>query len=1143
LGERDPALSQPLCGVTKADVQALQLKLNNSMKKKILRQLIMLSKRLMYGFFIQLFMCSVLLANTGKAQRKTIEEVTLSIDLRDKTLLQFFRHVEAKTDFKFTYNNDLVDLRQKVTVEERDLSLYKVLETVSRQIDLYFVQVNDNIHVKSPTNGKGVTVEMEHVKDVAVSGTVTDANSQPIPGVTVFITGTNIGTATDINGKYSITVPEGSELVFSFVGYETQKIALGGRTIINVTLREDMASLDEVVVVGYGTQKIREVTSSIAHLDESDFPQGAVYQSPLQLLSGRIAGLAVSRANGGDPTAGVEIQLRGVSSIRGSNAPLVVVDGVPGGSLSAIPPESIESISVLRDGSAAAIYGTRANAGVIIITTKQGVPGKQEITYSSYLYTERYANKPSMINSEKYRSLISEWANSDDDYLREAAAPMVDYGHDTDWFDVITQSAISQVHNLSMSGGSEHTRYFGSFNFRDQNGLIKRTGKSEINGKLSLIHTEIDGRLTVNLNLSNTFITAHPFDGNIMEQAYKRNPTMPVYNSDPSLTSYLYNPSGELFEISGYRAPNPIGLIEQFDRDNRSAVFLGSGKVSFEFIPGLIGSVLGAYERLNATNNFYESKDSWSSWNETQAGGSASKTSSLVESKTLESTLNYDFEIGGNHKFSALVGYSFQEQIDENFGAANRTFLSDLFKTNNLGAGLQISRGSFATPVSSSKSSNRLIAGFARVNYNYQEKYLFSASIRREGSTRFGIDNKWGNFPAVSAGWRISGEEFMANSSVITELKLRAGYGVTGNQGIPNYLSLSRLNRSGFMLYQGEWIPGYSPSSNPNPNLRWEKKSEANFGVDVTFFKNVSLTLDLYDRTTKDLLFEYRVPVPPNIFERTWANVGSINNKGIELSVSATAISKEDFIWQPSFNISFNSNKLVSLSNDLYEQSDLRLALPNAGVFGLSDETIYRVEEGKPIGNIYTWEHAGFSEQGEWLVWNADNTEKILPTQANYEDRRVTGNGVPKSWFGFNNTIIYRDFDLQLSLRGALGFELLNMIHLHRARINMLPANIPVRTLDEPALLQSRSLQNYLDSYWVEKGDYVKLDNLALGYTIPVKGVHNLRVYLSGQNLLTITKYKGEDPEHSIVGLIPSHDDYWNYPKTRTYSAGLNLKF
>jgi hypothetical protein len=383
----------------------------------------------------------------------------------------------------------------------------------------------------------------------------------------------------------------------------------------------------------------------------------------------------------------------------------------------------------------------------------------------------------------------------------------------------------------------------------------------------------------------------------------------------------------------------------------------------------------------------------------------------------------------------------------------------------------------------------------------------------------------------------------MSNSKVFTELKLRVGYGVTGNQGIPNYLSLSRLSRSGFMLYQGNWIPGYSPSSNPNPNLRWEKKSETNFGLDVTFFKNISFTLDLYDRTTKDLLFEYRVPVPPNIFERTWANVGSINNRGIELSVNATAISKENFTWYPSFNISFNSNKLVSLSNDLYEQSDLRLALPNAGVFGMSDETIYRVEEGKPIGNIYTWEHAGFSENGEWLVWNAANTEKILPTEANYEDRRVTGNGVPKSWFGFNNAFVYRDFDLQISLRGALGFELLNMIHLHRAKINTLPGNIPVRALEEPTLFKSRDLQNYLDSYWVESGDYVKLDNVSLGYTIPIKGVDNFRVYISGQNLLTITQYQGEDPEHSIVGLIPSHDDYWNYPKTKTYSAGLNITF
>ncbi len=978
----------------------------------------------------------------------------------------------------------------------------------------------------------------------AVEGTVVDQDGEPLIGVNIQVKGTNMGASTDIDGKFTLVdIDENAVLVVSYIGYQTQEVPVSGKSNLSIVLLSDSQLLDEVVVVGYGTQKIREVTSSVAHLNERDFPQGAIYQSPLQLLSGRIAGLAVSRANGGDPTAGVQIQLRGVSSIRGSNSPLIVVDGVPGGSLSAIPPESIESISVLRDGSAAAIYGTRANAGVIIITTKQGIPGSPEITYSSYLYTERYVNKPEVLSGERYRQVKNDWTNSEDPFFREIAAPMIDYGYNTDWFDVISQNALSQVHNISMSGGTESTRYYGSFNFRDQNGLIKRTGKNELNGKLSLRHSELDGRLSVNLNLSNTFITANPFDGNIMEQAFKKNPTLPVYNTDPSLESYLYNPNGTFFEISGYRNPNPLGLIEQFERENRSAVFLGSGKVSFEFLPGLIGSVLGAYERIDGTNNYYESRDSWDSWNSTQADGTASKSSSLGESRTLETTINYDFNLSPDHNFSTLLGYSFQESINESFSAANRTFLSDKFETNNLGAGLQISRGSFSNPVSSSKNSNRLIAGFARINYYYQEKYMFSASIRREGSTRFGADNKWGNFPAVSAGWRISGEEFMADNQVINDLKLRVGYGVTGNQGIPNYLSLSRLSRSGFMLYQGEWIPGYSPSSNPNPNLRWEKKSETNIGIETTIFNLISLTVDLYDRTTKDLLFEYRVPVPPNIYERTWANVGSINNRGIELSISSFAISNENFTWNSSFNISYNKNKLISLSNDLYEQSDLRLDMPNAGVFGLSGETIYRVEEGEPIGNIHIWEHAGFTADGNWLVWDATNTNKISPTEASFEDKRVVGNGVPKSWLGFNNSFMYKGIDLQVSLRGAMGFELLNAIHLHRAKPNTLPAQIPLRALEDPELSQVRDQRNYLDSYWVEKGDYIKLDNVSLGYTIPLRGIDNLRVYVSGQNLLTLTKYQGEDPEHSIAGLIPSYDDYWNYPRTKTFSAGLNVKF
>ncbi|MEZ5103356.1 MAG: TonB-dependent receptor [Draconibacterium sp.] len=1066
----------------------------------------------------------------------------LSLNMQKSTIKEVLQKIESLSEFRFIYQNEQVDLNKKVNAQFKDEKVENILNYLFEQEEIeYSITSNNLILIKSRKDQSNRNIpDGKDIQQKIVTGKVTDSSGQPLPGVTVILKGTTNGTVTNSNGEYSLSnLPDNAILLYSFVGMKTAEVVVNNQTIINITMEEETIGIEEVVAVGYGTQERRRVTGSIATVKEEDFMQGAVYQSPLELISGRIGGLAISRSQGGDPTSDVEIQLRGASSINGTLSPLIIIDGVPGGYLNAISPENIASIDVLRDGSAAAIYGTRATNGVIIITTKKGIPGEPEIKYSAYAYSETWFNKPRILTSNEYRHYKEVFANSGDPFLEERAYAMIDFGGNTDWFDVISRNAISQVHNLSMSGGSESTQYYGSLNYRDQQGMIKNTAKNVINGTLSLSHRALEDRLTFQLSLNNSFIKSNPYEDDVRYQAITRNPTQLVYNDGTS----TLNPDGIFWEEPGFNVPNPLGLIEQYKKNNEDARFLGQMQISYELLKGMKFSVNGSYQRSNQITGIYEEKDSWSSLNNTSYDGVASRSAYKEEIKTIEPMINYRTLFRDLHQVEALIGYSYQDFVEESFRASNRTFITDAFSYNNLGAGQAISEGKYANPVSSYKSSNKLIAFFGRMNYSYNNKYMLSLSLRHEGSTKFGKDNKWGNFPAISAGWNINRERFMESVSFINDLKLRFGYGVTGNQGISSYLSLQQLGTSGYMFYNGKWIQGYAPVSNANPNLRWEKKIENNLGFDIGLFNNIVVNVDLYNRKTTDLLYEYAVPVPPNLYGTTWANVGKISNKGIEMTFVASPISGKEFSWKTNFNISYNKNMLVSLSDENYDHSYLMLEMPNGMAYGFGGETAYKIEEGEPLGNIYGWEFAGFSEDGKWQVWNETRTEKIHPSTATFDDKKIIGNGMPKSYIGFINNFAYRRFDLAIALKGALGFEILNILDLGYENLGLLPANIPLTAITDPEISKLRDVRNYITSYHVEPGDYIKIDNVTLGYSIPTKVFKQFRVFASGKNLFCFTKYTGEDPEQKISGLMPGYDDMWSYPKVKTFSVGLNINF
>ncbi len=1041
------------------------------------------------------------------------------VTYKGNSFVELLRQMEEKSDFYFFYQKEDFDKLTDISIDAKNATVMEVLDEVLKGTSLDYKVVDRYVIIRKAGESRAENLQQA----LKVSGRVTDSSGGSLPGVSIIIKGTTIGIITDANGNYSlVNVPADATLVFSFVGMKTQEIAVAAQTKINVTMQEETIGIEEVVAIGYGTVKKEEVTSSISKVSREDFNQGAIASSPLQLVQGKIPGLAIQRAYS-DPNSDVSIQLRGVSTVAGDNEPLIIIDGFPGGKLSTIAPEDIESIDILRDGSAAAIYGTRGTNGVIIVTTKRGTRGKSEIIYSGYM-TYEMPKFPDLLSGDEYREEAQELKNSDNSSKQSTGESMLDYGGNTDWLDAITRSPISQVHSISLSGGNNSTNYSASLNYSDHKGVLKRSEKNAIKSRLNIEHSAFNDRLKLIFNLSASSQKFNPSDYGVYQAALMRNPTLPVYNED-----------GSFYETRGWSDYNPVALIEQRDRDNQATQIIGNAKISFEVFPGLIAAARGGMQKNQTLEGYYDYKGSAPS---VEGGyeGSASRTTFQEMERVLETTFNYSKLLNDIHRFEILGGYSYEDFAYEGFSAGNSYFITDQYTYNNLGAGDYLSDGK--ATMSSFKNESKLIAFFGRTIYSYKDKYLLTASIRREGSSKFGKNNKWGTFPAVSLGWRITEEPFMQSINWLNNMKIRAGYGVTGNQGTDPYTSLMRLTTGGRMLYNGKWIQGVTAASNANPDLKWETKHELNFGVDMTLLNNrFTSSIDLYKRITKDLIYTYSVATPPNLYNETTTNVGEISNKGIELSMNAIPIQKKDFQWILDFNISYNSNKLVSLSNDEYP-FDYKDIL-EVNTLGLSNVTTYRLEEGKPIGNMYGYIFAGFSDEGEWLYYD-QNGEVIERDNVTEDDKQVMGNGLPKIYSNLTSSIRYKNFDLSFMLRGVFKFDIYNLLsltHKNAAQLpyNVLDSSLDINLFDTPAY----------NSYYIEKGDFIKLDHVSLGYTFKIKNefIKNTRIYVSGQNLCTITDYSGVDPEVEINGLGPGFDKRTGYPRTKTFSVGINVTF
>lgn len=951
-----------------------------------------------------------------------------------------------------------------------------------------------------------------------VEGTVLDEIGSPLPGVTVIIKSTTIGTITNFEGYFSLDAKEGDIVSISFIGYKAYDIkVVSGMTKQQIQLEPDFIGLNEVVAIGYGTQRKGDVTSAVASVKDEDFLAGNT-QSAADLIKGKIAGLVITKASG-DPNAEASINLRGMVSLEGNASPLVLIDGIPG-DMGTVSSENIASIDVLKDASAAAIYGTRGASGVILITTKSGRRDeKPTVNYSGYITTSEFYKK-------------ADFMDSDD--IRAGKTVFKDKGWDTDWVKGISQDAYTQNHSLSVTGGTKNASYSANVSYRQEEGIIQSTGNDELKMSFDVNQYFLNDVLKVNLNLVKG---VHKHDISDPSYAYRqaviRNPSSPVYDTDGSYS--------EDFSVLQYY--NPVAILNEKIGENRSEWTRMTGNITAEPISGWKTNLMVATHRSFSNDKSYTTSKYYTATTNNRQG-EAFQSSYNSQTDFIELTSRYDKNMG-EHRFSALAGYSYQKSSGESFWASNYGFPTDYYLYNSLGNGTALNKGKAG--MGSDKNEHKLIGFFGRVSYGFANKYNILASIRHEGSSKFGDNNKWGTFPSVSLGWTLSNEQFMQTFSWLDNLKLRAGYGVTGV--IPNdpYQSLSRYSYSSGNYFDGsEWKKGLGAISNPNPDLKWEKSGEYNVGLDLSVFNDrVSATVDYYDKTTTDMLYWYSVPVPPNLYTSTLANVGKMTNRGIEVMVNLVPVKSKNFEWVSNVTLSHNENKLVSLSNDLYETENYMLTAYASDPISLPT---HRVELGRSMGTFWGMKSVGLSENGVWMIENPETGEAVEfndDVKADEKYRQFLGTGIPKINLGWNNTFRYKDFDLVVQMSGQFGHKILNTQRMFYEN-NSISYNRLKSAADDVYGVSplSNSLTQTFVSYYLEKGDYMKMDNLTLGYTFSgIKHVSKLRVYASAENLFCITGYSGLDPELNTDYYSAGTDDRDKYPSIRSFTFGVNVTF
>ena len=962
-----------------------------------------------------------------------------------------------------------------------------------------------------------------------VKGVVVDA-AGPVIGATVLEQGTTTGTSTGIDGDYLLKVsgPDATVEV-SCIGYATQTFKASAMPA-TITLAEDAMFLDDVVVIGYGSQKKKEVTGSVASVKSEDFNAG-VKTSPVGLLQGKVAGLNIIRTTSDPTSTGFSVQIRGFSTLdKGAGtSPLYIVDGVPVSNIDNISPDEIASMDVLKDGSAAAIYGTRGTNGVIIITTKRGdnfsEVAQTRVEYSGYASASMRNGDMGMATAEEFRNLAT--------LSGGAVTPVVYTSKDgqvynTDWVGAMTRDvAMTHNHNVAIVGSSSKFNYRASFNYKNAQGIAKNNQREEYIAKIAASQKALNGWLELQYDLSYMHYR-NDYNCGDFKQAAIMNPTYPIYDSA--------NANG-FFKPTGTGTSNPVEQMMQKESYGDGNFFRGSIKATVNIKPvqGLRISGFAAVEEGDNRNFWYNS-----TINTDETGsGMAGRGSNFSFSKLFEATADYTRTFG-KHNIAAVAGFSYQHFLYDGQNIENKGFPTEDAKYYQIGNG-DASKKYLNS--SSYRNSNALAAVFARVNYNYAEKYLVSASLRREGSSRFGANNKWGWFPAVSLGWRITGEDFMQGKDWCNDLKLRAGFGVTGNNLGSDLKSVAMLSNGGTFWYNGQYVYTYAVSQNVNPDLRWEKKFEYNLGLDFAFLDNrLYGSLDVYYRQTRDLLWDYEVPTPPYQYPTLLANAGQMDSYGVELAISGVPVKTKNWTWVTTPTISFNRNLITRLSDPEKGFNYTQTTSGGVGENGIMNTNVQLLTEKEAVGAFYGYKFAGYKSDGT-AMFNTPTGGYISADNASESHKMIIGNAQPLFTFGWNNSIRYKNWDASVFFRGVVGNKILNVTRWAYGPQNSVSTNIFMKDAVGTGV-KAVDKGHFTDTY-LEDGSYIKLDNLTIGYNFKFKEnkyIENLRVYLTGQNLFTITKYSGQDPEVNTTSVWDAGIDYPDfYPTVATVLLGVNI--
>ncbi len=948
-----------------------------------------------------------------------------------------------------------------------------------------------------------------NAQNKTISGTVRDDRSEPLPGATLVVAGSNAYAITDSNGKFSLSASQGQEITVSYLGFDDYVFTVTGTSQYNINMRPSEATLlNESVAIGYGTTTKKEVTGSVTSLRSEDFDKGA-FNSPAGMLQGKVAGLQITNPNGGDPNGSFEILLRGTNTLSAGQGPLIIIDGVVDADLSTINFQEVETIDVLKDGSAAAIYGTRGTNGVIIITTKRAQSGRTSVDYDGQVSVQTVLSRATPMNAKQFREAVTAYVNGGEAYL---------YGGETDWFEQITRTPISHKHSLAISGGSEKFSHRTVLNIEQNQGILKKNDVSKYLVKTNIHQEALEGWLVFDYNLSYTKRKYNGTRSGIFRQAFFHNPT-----------EYVYDPNdkenGGYFTVTAMDYYNPVAMLNERDGETDVHVVGANGRATLNIKPvkGLKWDNFISYGITRRESRDYKSRYYPG---ETGMMGSAEIENSVSTDLQYETTLSYNNSFG-NHNLQAILGYTYQTRGYRGSYMYNYSFDTDFFGTDNIGSGYALQDG--MAQMSSSRSSSKYVAFFGRVMYNYADKYLASVSLRRDGSSRFGAQNKWGWFPAVSLGWRITQENFMKGVTWLDELKLRAGYGVTGNQDFDNYRSLFLMSTNGHYYSNGRWYNTYVPASNANPNLGWEKKSEFNVGVDISVLDGrLGGTIDYYYRLTTDLLYDYAVPVPPYDYKSFFTNVGSISNSGIEVTINAIPVKTRNWEWNTTFIFSRNSNKLIKFTNEEFQGQEYRIGWVNTplGVYS------QRLMEGESLGSFYGPIYQGVDEKtGNAIVSTDDENEWVR-----------LGSAYPDFSLGWSNSLRWGNLSLSATFRASIGGKVLNQMRGVYENIT----NMGLQNIQESWLYdQSYTGGVVYSSKYLEDATYLKLDNVSLTYNIPLNThfIKGLRVYATAQNVFILTGYTGVDPEVSLTGLAPGIAPLSYYPRTRTFTLGASITF